>query len=119
MVKCGYCEAGVRGEAYVYDNGAVVHPSCKAPHEANQRGKPHRCPQCNGKGTVDDERRPRYETERVPDPNYWGGHGDGMTERRYVAGYEQKSCPLCGGDGWLAQKPEPVIETRQVGWRVR
>lgn len=28
-----------------------------------------------------------------------------------------KVCPLCKGEGWLTTKPEPVTETKIVGWR--
>jgi hypothetical protein len=30
QIRCAYCDAGIRGDAYVYNDDSVVHPICRA-----------------------------------------------------------------------------------------
>lgn len=119
-MKCLKCNFPVRGDAWVCDDGVVVHQSCRRAFENARAGRIHKCPLCQGEGQSDDKARPIQKRIRTGTPAcaYGGCRGcpDCIEGEMTTIGYEKMVCRLCGGNGFLAREPKPIIETKIVGY---
>lgn len=125
-IHCGQSALGVV-EMTV---GGPVHVGCVGPMARAARGLVHPCPQCSRSGKVKDPSRARQVRRDVDAPRdergyypcaYDGCRGCGTCTTGKVSAMvtevPDKTCPLCGGEGWLVKAPTPVTETKIVGWR--
>lgn len=125
-LTCIQCSRAIRdGQTVVTLRGGFLHTGCREEYDRHAQGLKHECPQCKRSGHAPDPTG-RTRPERVPlgrDETplcaYDGCMGcEGCRTRTRVAQVPvQVTCPLCGGVGWLREKPEAVTETRVVGWR--
>src|SRR5690349_21455578 len=100
MFLCDCCQKPVDGKAVVgyrwesdyAEDHIIVHQDCAREFKAKQKGLIHKCPKCVGHG----ELTHREISFDLIDPK--------------TTVYK---CSLCGGDGYLAKPPIPVI----VDWK--
>jgi DnaJ-class molecular chaperone len=89
-IGCAHCALVVQGPACVVGL-EVLHVRCQEERLARDNGKPHRCPECDGKGTL----APVYDPP---------------------SGYAiEPTCGFCNGEGWLKVAPKQVT-TSTTRW---
>lgn len=98
--SCAACDHPLHdGDLAVIVQRAVVHHACADAYRRTLAGLVHECPRCNTKGKVRTGRGCRT------------GKGTRLVEVPV-----EERCDLCGGQGWLRAKPEPVMGV--VDWKV-
>ena len=95
-ILCDYCGKEVSGTADVVD-GRVLHPMCSKTERNVQSGRPSKCPECGGSGTV---------SKRV---NGWRFEEDYSDFR-----IEKVPCSFCEGLGFLSREPQKEVT---VTWK--
>ena len=111
-MKCAHCGQPIQGAAYV-DGARVLHADCTTPYRAAKHGRTHKCPECKGSGWEYDRDVHEAKGRAIDD-----GTERGAWETYVESRHERKRCDFCDGHGYLATKPEPIIEpARVVGWR--
>jgi hypothetical protein len=83
---------------------------------------PVTCPQCNGAGKIATHFMKKEECCSGGSPKYGGFAAFAGCEycpnlRSYEVPTSWKGCDLCSATGRLWEKPEPITETKIVGWK--
>lgn len=118
MTKCAFCNTPLYGDAFVdTERNAIVHKGCQKAYDAKIHGRTHPCPQCLMAQEIEDRSKPIRERVLDEESTAQMGYFAQAVYRETIVGYEKKTCPLCDGWGWLANKPEPIKEEKIIGWR--
>ena len=80
-------------------------------YETLLNGKVHRCPKCDGKGTVGEA---IYGKVRDYDQEGYMGWGS-VCWKKEIVRYDSVRCDVCGGMGYTSREIKPLLETK-IEW---